>query len=173
MGIAADAENEESNANVIVSDAATQVCDRDDGQDLVPADRLYALETLPKLQAPPQVESPPQAEPPQQAEPPLEATDLPTGTQFAVQVQKQGSNRLGVRLRQTKKTLSIKRIDPGPLAEWNVSNPDKMVQVGDLVLEVNGEQAKTDIMMERMQDEMILDLIIARGSGNWVAHSKE
>ena len=141
--ISADAENEEPDANVIVSDAATPVYDRDAAQDLVPADTFV---TLPNL------------------EPPLQATDLPVGTQFAVHVEKQGGNRLGVRLTQTKKTISIQRIDPGPFTEWNVSNPDKMVQVGDLILEVNGERGKTDIMLESMLHEMIWDLIVARGT---------
>mmetsp|Transcript_65785 Transcript_65785/g.174405 ORF Transcript_65785/g.174405 Transcript_65785/m.174405 type:complete len:186 (-) Transcript_65785:145-702(-) len=143
----ADPEIEEPDENIISCDVQLQASGQDDSQKVLAADTLDPFDTLPELGA-------------------LPKADMPVGTQFAVHMRKQDSKRLGVRLIQTRKTISIKRVDPGPFAEWNVSNPDKRVQLGDFVLEVNGERDKTDVMLDRLQDEWILDLIIARGTGN-------
>merc|ERR1740121_567503 len=72
--------------------------------------------------------------------------------------------RLGLMLRQRPggRVLSVDALTEGLAMEWNQRNAEAQIQVGDIVLEVNGIRQDTLSMMDRFRVEGKLHMTFQR-----------
>mmetsp|Transcript_94287 Transcript_94287/g.271692 ORF Transcript_94287/g.271692 Transcript_94287/m.271692 type:complete len:144 (-) Transcript_94287:202-633(-) len=59
-------------------------------------------------------------------------------TTFYIQVEKTPSEQIGLDVVGVGQNLRVQRISPGLVQKWNEQHPDRAVQTGDLIVEVNG-----------------------------------
>mmetsp|Transcript_10366 Transcript_10366/g.22852 ORF Transcript_10366/g.22852 Transcript_10366/m.22852 type:complete len:157 (+) Transcript_10366:97-567(+) len=95
--------------------------------------------------------------------PPREQGIVDGGRQFYVKLEKTPDNlRIGLDTvaRRQPPALKIKRLKDGLVSSWNAANPDKIVKIEDLILEVNGECSDVEKMYDAIAKNSTLDLLI-------------
>lgn len=80
--------------------------------------------------------------------------------EFDVQISKEGED-LGVDVHASG-ALLICDIKCGPVSEWNLDNPERPVQPGDRVVEVNGQRGDTDELIAVLRRDKHLNIRLRR-----------
>jgi len=82
-------------------------------------------------------------------------------TEFSINVVVTPEKRLGVDVDWADgKTMFIKAVQPGAVAEWNSNNPSRAVKVGDRIVAVNGRSGKAEDMVDECKSKQNLLLLI-------------
>jgi len=79
---------------------------------------------------------------------------------FTVPITKKGP--LGLTLAQAVTSNLIKSVQDGPFMEWNASNKDKEVRVGDRIVAVNGNRAQGKAQMALLKKDGPLQIVFSR-----------
>jgi len=78
----------------------------------------------------------------------LPSLQRPRGEEYKVFVDRTMGQRLGLRVDKEDGDIFVLEVQDGLVQEWNDSNPDSQVRVGDILLEVNGQSGDTRTMMD-------------------------
>eukprot|EP00434_Breviolum_minutum_P022250 symbB.v1.2.019636.t1/scaffold1616.1/size109294/12 len=78
----------------------------------------------------------------------LPSLQRPRGEEYKVFVDRTMGQRLGLRVDKEDGEIFVLEVQDGLVQEWNDSNPDSQVRVGDILLEVNGQSGDTRTMMD-------------------------
>merc|ERR1719506_1217212 len=60
------------------------------------------------------------------------------------------------------KTLKIRRLRPGLLTEWNEQHPSQQVGVGDLLVDVNGKNGDSRMLLYELLHAPVLEIIVQK-----------
>mmetsp|Transcript_64854 Transcript_64854/g.171660 ORF Transcript_64854/g.171660 Transcript_64854/m.171660 type:complete len:180 (-) Transcript_64854:190-729(-) len=89
-------------------------------------------------------------------------------------VKREGFRSLGVKIQRAnnRSKVRVTRLAHGLVLEWNATHPDRRVQDGDILLEVNGVCGPTSsALTEKMRTDDTLELVFVRvgstGSESW------
>lgn len=63
-------------------------------------------------------------------------------------------------------TLLIETIRPGLIEDWNADHPDRMVKVGDRIVEANGVRDASEQIFEECKKSGLLKMKLLRGGGS-------
>merc|ERR1719382_1920842 len=78
---------------------------------------------------------------------------------------------LGLTLTQAAASNIVTAIQPGVIADWNKSHPDKEVKVGDRIVAVNGNKAVGKEQMELVKKDGTLQIVVSRKGPSGVMDS--
>mmetsp|Transcript_55307 Transcript_55307/g.154032 ORF Transcript_55307/g.154032 Transcript_55307/m.154032 type:complete len:288 (+) Transcript_55307:76-939(+) len=72
---------------------------------------------------------------------------------------------LGIRVRPNKNFLEVSQMkNDGLVPDWNRRNPDKVVQEGDRIVEVNGRRGNVDELKAECKKDVLLQMTLERCS---------
>mmetsp|Transcript_99359 Transcript_99359/g.195182 ORF Transcript_99359/g.195182 Transcript_99359/m.195182 type:complete len:157 (-) Transcript_99359:201-671(-) len=137
-----------------------------DGLSNVPAER----DPVPASWSKPSVETPkaasPKAASPKAAEEPQKKTD--DGT-FHIKVDAKPGDRVGLDVAGLGPFMRVKAISAGIIRDWNARNPKEALQVGDLIVSVNGVEGDASSSADKhlpvlraLQQKEPLDILVRR-----------
>lgn len=83
---------------------------------------------------------------------------------FVVSLERLASSRtLGLNVEfEDRESLEVMEIHDGLISDWNASNPDKAVRVGDQIVNINGVTEDTYAMLDMVRRTGIISLVVAR-----------
>jgi len=85
------------------------------------------------------------------------------GCEFAVRVTKPPGASLGLDIQYGSTGLTVERVQIGPVHGWNIANPHRRVEPGDVIVEVNGRRGAAQILAEVIRQHETVMLQIVRG----------
>lgn len=145
--------------------------DQDKSEDLVlpnghATSKLVAKQALPSMQEPAQ----PFAVTKTMVNPALVkdaiADSIPDGTDFTITLDNAQGGLLGlVLLHEEGKALAVEALAEGRIEEWNKSNPNAEVQVGDIVVSVNGIRDSVSDQVQECRKPKVLHIVLRRIPG--------
>mmetsp|Transcript_97890 Transcript_97890/g.276925 ORF Transcript_97890/g.276925 Transcript_97890/m.276925 type:complete len:350 (+) Transcript_97890:198-1247(+) len=61
-----------------------------------------------------------------------------------------------------EETICVKRVKEGLINDWNIKNPDRRVEAGDRIVQVNGKRHDSREMLNVVQQSPVLEMVISR-----------
>jgi len=94
---------------------------------------------------------------------PSAATGATAAEEWQVMLRKEEGRKLGLDCDTGDgKALYIEGIGEGLMQDWNTASPEKAVQKGDLIVEINGSQGEASQLIERCTQDAVLHLRVQR-----------
>lgn len=90
---------------------------------------------------------------------------LPEGV-IEVKLTKDSSEKLGLDISHSadKKCVKVKGIKEGCVETWNKANPGKMIEPGDLLIEINGAKDDSEEMLKMIKGANSIEFKVQKAS---------
>lgn len=86
---------------------------------------------------------------------------------YKISIDRSSGMKLGIIVRQDGEALLLNAVTGGLFQKWNRENPDRQVEIGDRIVEINGHQEAPSLSEECKKDK-VLNITIMKAQANAV-----
>mmetsp|Transcript_88705 Transcript_88705/g.153490 ORF Transcript_88705/g.153490 Transcript_88705/m.153490 type:complete len:155 (-) Transcript_88705:99-563(-) len=106
----------------------------------------------------------PESSSPPAADPPAPKAVTAGSSEFKIVISKQPNSRLGIDVDLSAGgSLLVDQVNEGLVMDWNKANPEKAMQKGDQIVEVNGSRGNAQQLTEVCKRDEKLEMTVLRG----------
>mmetsp|Transcript_36682 Transcript_36682/g.95763 ORF Transcript_36682/g.95763 Transcript_36682/m.95763 type:complete len:121 (-) Transcript_36682:359-721(-) len=90
-------------------------------------------------------------------------------SEITVTLTKTGDQKLGLDISHASgnKALKVKEVkDGGIVREWNLANPGRTIEKGDLIVSINGVKDESDKILKEVVEKSELVIVVKKGASS-------